>query len=85
MFRLQLLLNRNLALVQSAELVDFVLIFSSNLNLVACSGGFILLGELGSISQHVMDQGEGRYTILLWIASAMLMCRQGSILLPLIL
>jgi hypothetical protein len=50
MFRLQLLFNSNLALVQSAEFVDFVLIFSSDLNLVAPSCSFILLGKLASNS-----------------------------------
>jgi hypothetical protein len=44
MLQLQLLLKSNLSLMQPAELVDLVLILSSNLNLVAASCSLVFLG-----------------------------------------
>ena len=42
-FGFQLLLEQHFALVQPAEAVDFVLVFSSDFGLVGADGGFIFL------------------------------------------
>jgi hypothetical protein len=46
MLRLQLLLKRDLALVKAAELVDFILVLSSDLHLFATSHDLVLLRQL---------------------------------------
>lgn len=44
MLQLQLLLQANFSLVQPAEFVDLVLIFSPDLNLVAASRSLVFFG-----------------------------------------
>jgi hypothetical protein len=46
MFQLQLLLQSYLSLMQPTELVDLVLVLSTNLNLVAAGSSLVFLGEL---------------------------------------
>lgn len=46
MFRLELLLDAYLALVQPAELVDLVLVLSPHFDLVPGGLGLVFLGEL---------------------------------------
>lgn len=46
MFRLQFILECYFALVKSTELVDLVLVFSPDLDFVACRSGLVFLGKL---------------------------------------
>jgi hypothetical protein len=46
MFQFQLLLQSYLSLMQPTELVDLVLVFSTNLNFVAAGSSLVFLGEL---------------------------------------
>jgi hypothetical protein len=46
MFRFQLVLERDFALVKATESVDFVLVLASDLNLFAASRDLILLRQL---------------------------------------
>jgi hypothetical protein len=46
MFQLQVLLQTYLSLMQPTELVNLVLILSTNLNLVAAGSSLVFFGEL---------------------------------------
>ena len=46
LFRLQLVIKVQFALVKARELVDLVLILSANLDLICACGGLVLFGEL---------------------------------------
>lgn len=46
LFRLQLIIEIQLALVEARELVDLVLILPADFDLICSCGGLVLLGEL---------------------------------------
>jgi hypothetical protein len=54
MFQLQLLLQTYLSLMQPTELVDLVLVLSTNLNLVAAGSSLVFFGELATKSESAM-------------------------------